>query len=135
MQNGGPYRESELTQVTEEAEGGLNPTVAYVLGGLQGTRTWVAVPGSGLFLGSGHVWSWVCMCDYVSMSSLFGWTLLGDWGKLGGPLPPPVELASGGGAAFTLKFEMAPNPVLHMTLSNPSTRKRGFLVWTRGTPG
>lgn len=32
-------------------------------------------------LGSGHVWSWVCTCDYVSMSSLFGWTLLGDWGS------------------------------------------------------
>lgn len=38
MQNGGPYREGELIQVTEEAEVGLNPTVAYVLGGLQGTR-------------------------------------------------------------------------------------------------
>ena len=28
-------------------------------------------------LGRGHAWSWVCMCDYVSMSSLFSWMLLG----------------------------------------------------------
>lgn len=32
-------------------------------------------------LGRGHAWSWVCMCDYVSMSSLFSWMLLGDWGS------------------------------------------------------
>ena len=85
-------------------------------------------------LGHGHAWSWVCMCDYVSMSSLFSWMLLGDWGSRVA-LCHLLRNWHPGGGFHTGAWCLAPNPVLHMTLSNPPTRKRGFLAWTRGAPG
>lgn len=113
--------------------------MAYVLGGLQGTRTrWGCCARLWLFWAvvmRGPAWSWVCTCDYVSMSSLFAWMLLGDWGSWVALCHLLWNWHLGGGFCTGAWCLAKHNPVLHMTLSNPSTRKRGFLAWTRGTPG